>query len=60
MEVQHKTLRTGGKTLSSRLCLVIPLGNGIKAQYAVRDQAEALALYELYLSQHPDLNLHRR
>ncbi|MGF1535013.1 MAG: hypothetical protein ACFB4J_00825 [Elainellaceae cyanobacterium] len=47
MLIQRKPIRSADRRM--RLCLVIPLGNGAKAQYPVADVDEARILYEEYL-----------
>lgn len=56
---KRKRLHIGAKkpTGKSRFCLVLSLGHGIKAQYPVESQQEAIALYSHYTALHPNLNL---
>lgn len=39
----------------SQDCLVISLGGGIKVQYPIANESEALALYSYYYNLHPNL-----
>ncbi|MEB3356514.1 MAG: hypothetical protein VKK04_07285 [Synechococcales bacterium] len=46
MKLQEKVLRTAREGKRERLlCLVIPLGQGARVQYPVRDRQEARAIY---------------
>jgi hypothetical protein len=45
MEITIKPLKMSNR---ARLCLVIPLGDGMKVQYPVHSEAEAKARYEEY------------
>ncbi|MEB3357830.1 MAG: hypothetical protein VKK04_13960 [Synechococcales bacterium] len=54
MLITKKTLKTGHP---SKLCLVIPLGNGAKVQYPVESRAQAIALYQDYIQQNSSLDL---
>lgn len=47
MLIKRKALRTAERRM--RLCVIIPLGNGAKAQYPIHDEAEGRAIYEEYL-----------
>lgn len=47
MLIERKPIRSAERRV--RLCLVISLGNGAKAQYPVADAEEARVLYEEYL-----------
>ncbi|MEO0406066.1 MAG: hypothetical protein AAF289_01820 [Cyanobacteria bacterium P01_A01_bin.135] len=47
MQIERKPIRSGERRV--RLCLVISLGNGAKAQYPVADADEARVLYEEHL-----------
>jgi hypothetical protein len=47
MQLQKKPIKTTVRRM--RLCLVIPLGGGAKAQYPVSSEAEAQALYEEFV-----------
>lgn len=38
-----------------RLCVIIPLGGGAKAQYPIRDETEARSIYEEHLRMNPHL-----
>ncbi len=54
MLIKRKLLRSVDR--KSRLCLIILLGNGAKAQYPVDNEAEAIALYHEYLQLNAHLN----
>ncbi|MEB3356671.1 MAG: hypothetical protein VKK04_08090 [Synechococcales bacterium] len=45
--IQRKPIRTTVRRI--RLCLVIPLGGGVKVQYPVDDETEAQVLYNEFL-----------
>ncbi|MGF1537180.1 MAG: hypothetical protein ACFB4J_11950 [Elainellaceae cyanobacterium] len=47
MLVTQKSLRG---TDPSKLCLTIPLGGGVKIQYAVSSMAEAAAIYREHMA----------
>lgn len=51
MNVQLKRLLGGKK----QLCLIIPLGNGIRVQHPVESESEAIELYSHYSKLHPHL-----
>ncbi len=53
MLIQRKPLRTAERRM--RLCVVIPLGGGAKAQYPINNEAEARHIYEEYLRMNPQL-----
>ncbi|MGF1515326.1 MAG: hypothetical protein ACFB5Z_16720 [Elainellaceae cyanobacterium] len=53
MLVTRKNLRG---TDPSKLCLTIPLGDGIKIQYAVSSMAEAAALYREHVARNAVLS----
>lgn len=56
MLLTEKKLLTGAREdESSKLCLVIQLGDGIRVQYAVDSEREAIALYTFYSQMHPHL-----
>ncbi|MGF1499714.1 MAG: hypothetical protein ACFB8W_23250 [Elainellaceae cyanobacterium] len=52
MLITKKTLKTAHP---SKLCLVIPLGNGAKIQYPVESRAQAIALYQDFIQQNSSL-----
>ena len=52
MLIQRKPIRTAERRM--RLCVIIPLGNGAKAQYPISSEAEGRAIYE----EHLRLNAH--
>jgi hypothetical protein len=54
MLIKQKMLRSVDR--KSRLCLIILLGNGAKAQYPINNEAEAIALYQEYLQLNAHLN----
>jgi hypothetical protein len=58
MLLMEKKLLTGARTddEGSKLCLVIQLGDGIRVQYAVESEREAIALYTYYSQMHPHLS----
>lgn len=53
MLIKRKALRTAERRM--RLCVIIPLGNGAKAQYPINNEAEGRAIYEDYLRMNPNL-----
>jgi hypothetical protein len=53
MLIQRKPLRTAERRM--RLCVVIPLGGGAKAQYPINNETEARHIYEEYLRMNPQL-----
>ena len=57
MRIIEKKLLTGarGSSVKSKLCLVITFADGMRAQYSVKDELEAYALYRHYSKLHPGL-----
>lgn len=62
MILTHKKLLTGAqkpeaqkRRTKSRLCVVITFEDGIRAQYPVENESEALALYRHYSNMNPSL-----
>lgn len=51
MNLQLKRLLGGRK----QLCLIIPLGNGIRVQHPVDSEREAIEIYTYYSKLHPHL-----
>ncbi|MGF1515531.1 MAG: hypothetical protein ACFB5Z_17785 [Elainellaceae cyanobacterium] len=47
MLIERKPIRAADRRM--RLCLIIPLGNGAKAQYPVASVDEARVLYEAHV-----------
>jgi hypothetical protein len=61
MLLTHKKLLTGARenktNTSKKLCLVITFDDGMRVQYAVKNELEALDLYRQYSRLHPNLRL---
>jgi hypothetical protein len=53
MLIQRKPIRTAERRM--RLCVIIPLGNGAKAQYPINDETEARTIYEEHLRMNPQV-----
>jgi len=53
MLIQRKPLRTAERRM--RLCVIIPLGDGAKAQYPIKNEAEARHIYEEHLRMNPQI-----
>lgn len=61
MLLTHKKLLTGARedrtSTSKKLCLVITFEDGMRVQYSVKNELEALDLYRQYSKLHPGLQM---
>ena len=60
MRITQKKLLTGARedrASQSKMCLVITFEDGMRAQYSVKNEMEALALYRQYSRLNPGLRL---
>lgn len=53
MLIQRKPIRTAERRM--RLCVIIPLGGGAKAQYPINNETEARHIYEEHIRMNPQI-----